>query len=377
MIMTWTDHLGNKYNKVKDMTNTYSVPYQTFKNRLKAGWNLEQALTTPIPDKYKRLRKNASEDVSVAENISDASAVDHLGNRYNTVEEMCTHYDIPVSIFQIRIREKWNLERALTTPVPRAEVKYVDHLGNKFYSLPELCAYYHITPTTYKHREESGWSIEKILTTPVKTPRNKTSNLIDDENGNKFLSFDELSCYYDIPYFGPYNYWCQPIQEYVARCQEFCGAPIYYGPNRETYHNFSQMVEAYGKDVDLVRARLGRGWSLDEALSWPADECSDDLFKDHLGNTFPTKSAMCRFYEINIGTFNLRMRSGWSLEDALTKEVVHNSSVTDHLGNEFKTISEMCEHYNMTKSILNSRIGLGWSLERALTTPVVKYKKGE
>lgn len=43
---------------------------------------------------------------------------DHLGNTFNTILEMCRHYNISSSSFHGRYKlKKWSLEDALTRPV--------------------------------------------------------------------------------------------------------------------------------------------------------------------------------------------------------------------------------------------------------------------
>lgn len=42
-----TDHLGNKFKSIVDMTEFYNIPYNTLYMRLKRKWSLEKALTTP------------------------------------------------------------------------------------------------------------------------------------------------------------------------------------------------------------------------------------------------------------------------------------------------------------------------------------------
>ena len=44
----------------------------------------------------------------------------------------------------------------------------VDHLGNKFKMVKDMCAYYGITESAYQSRKRRGWELERILTTPVK-----------------------------------------------------------------------------------------------------------------------------------------------------------------------------------------------------------------
>ena len=56
--------------------------------------------------------------------------------------------------------------------------------------------------------------------------------------------------------------------------------------------------------------------------------------KDHLGNEFPNKNAMCEYYNIKYSTFKRRIdKQHMSLKDALTIPVEkrHNGSCKDHL----------------------------------------------
>ena len=84
---------------------------------------------------------------------------------------------------------------------------------------------------------------------------------------------------------------------------------------------------------------------------------------DHLGNTFPSESAMCRHYGIATSTFqNRRDNLKMSLKDALTiKPENHTSSrkkCKDHLGNAFPSIASMCEHWNLPRQVYFGRIKL-------------------
>ena len=49
--------------------------------------------------------------------------------------------------------------------------------------------------------------------------------------------------------------------------------------------------------------------------------------------------------------------------------------ITDHLGNKFNTIDDMCNYHNMHKSTYAHRIKTGMTLEQALTIPAKKLKK--
>lgn len=94
---------------------------------------------------------------------------------------------------------------------------------------------------------------------------------------------------------------------------------------------------------------------------------------DHLGNEFPSKSALCRHYNISIVLLTNRLDQGWSLEKALTTPInpVGNigSICKDHLGNQFNTIKEMCAHYGVSYICFYNRMKRGYGLKTALTAP--------
>lgn len=92
---------------------------------------------------------------------------------------------------------------------------------------------------------------------------------------------------------------------------------------------------------------------------------------DHQGNVFPSKQAMCKAYEIPVGTFNDRMKKNWTLEEALTTrpgEIVFkpNKPCTDHLGNEYASLGDKCEQYGVPMSTYCSRIKRGYEEKEAL-----------
>ena len=110
---------------------------------------------------------------------------------------------------------------------------------------------------------------------------------------------------------------------------------------------------------------------------------------DHLGNYFKSVSAMTRHYGIPRLTYISRLKSGWSVEEALTVPVIKDGSnykncksfgnVVDHLGNKFNNTSQMARHWGISPSVFHRRVHVqGLSVEEALTTPISrKYSAQE
>ena len=95
--------------------------------------------------------------------------------------------------------------------------------------------------------------------------------------------------------------------------------------------------------------------------------------KDHLGNEYNSVKEMCQHWGISQANYLYRIKSGLSVNEALTNRVRSRGVVEDHLGNRFNSVEDMCEHWGVPFTTYNARIKLGWSKNRALTTSVQKW----
>ena len=102
-------------------------------------------------------------------------AEDHLGQQFNSTQEMCDFYKIPLKAFYWRRVRGWDLKAALTTPITKV-VK--DHLGHEFSSIKEMCAYWQITTGAFYSRKKTGLDLEKILTVPVAKQHSSLNRVI-------------------------------------------------------------------------------------------------------------------------------------------------------------------------------------------------------
>ena len=94
---------------------------------------------------------------------------------------------------------------------------------------------------------------------------------------------------------------------------------------------------------------------------------------DHLGNEFESTDLMCTYWGISRGTYDNRIRSGLSIEEALTKSTISKTKpkaikTYDHLGNGFGSISAKCRYWKISDKVYRKRIKDGWTEEKALTT---------
>lgn len=104
------------------------------------------------------------------------------------------------------------------------------------------------------------------------------------------------------------------------------------------------------------------------------------IWKDHLGNDFPSLSAMAAFYGLKPCTLVKRLDVyGYSLEKALTAPL-HGASSTpakDHTGCTFPSLAAMARTWGLSSDILHNRLDVyGGDVEKALTVPRRGYQKG-
>lgn len=181
----WSDHLGNKYNSVREMCDNYGISEKVFWSRKRLlKWPLEKILTTPV-----------SNIPSTAIEITD-----HLGNKFKSISDLCRYHNIGLSTFRERRKLGWSVEKALTTPTKKVNMtkqKCTDHLGNEYESLNQMCRAYNIDRSAYTSRLKLGWSQKDALTKP---------NIIYckscvDYNGQEFPTLKDMANYYNLPVY--------------------------------------------------------------------------------------------------------------------------------------------------------------------------------
>ena len=96
---------------------------------------------------------------------------------------------------------------------------------------------------------------------------------------------------------------------------------------------------------------------------------------DHQGRNFKSCEEMCDFWGIDLDVYRCRVHSlKWTKERALTTPVKTRSRLTlptvDHKGRTFESFEELAKHYAMCPKTLKNRLKSGMSLEEALTMPV-------
>lgn len=254
---------------------------------------------------------------------------DHKGQIFPSKVEMCKYYNITIASFDSRINRGWDLETALTKPKgyrPNAKT-YIDHEGNVFDTLIDMANYWNIPDSTLQRRlAVMKLDIKDALTLPT-------------EN----------------------------IKQAQHKCYDHLG---------NEYPSKAAMCEAYNIDRQIYFGRIGIGWSVEKALTTPIDfqPANAKSITDHTGKTYKSISSLCKAWNMTRSTYNARIKSGWTIEQALTtpqKQIrINKQSCFDHKGIEYESLNAMCNQYGIARHTYSTRVDkLGWTIEKALTTP--------
>jgi len=198
-----------------------------------------------------------------------------------------------------------------------------DHLGKEYANYREMAEAYGLTRQQLIQRLYAGRTLEEALTMP--------------RSGNGM----------------------------VVACTDHLG---------KEHHSFAAMAKAYGLSSAMVSRRLNRyGWDLERALTTPAEKEPNAKMvrcRDHLGNEYPSLTAMSEAYQIPYEVFRRRQTAGWDTERILTTPAVKRPAVyVDHKGNEYPRKQDLAKAYGLSATTLTNRLNDGWELEEALTTP--------
>lgn len=208
-------------------------------------------------------------------------------------------------------------------PGSRAGKACADHLGRRFKSVAEMCRHWGVSPATYAGRIRRGNTVGQALTEPAK--------------------------------HGP-----------EKPCTDHKG---------KTYPSQTAMFRAYGINYTVFHYRYEvKNWSLEDALETPladTDMAGAHRCQDHLGNTFPSKKAMCDYWHVPRSLYFTRKKQGLPLEECLRPagraKAAKSGHIKDPDGNAFRNLDEMCAHWNVSKAQYMTNIRNGLDIRQALT----------
>lgn len=151
------DHTGREFNSVKAMSEFWGLPSDTVADRLRKGWPVERALTTPFHGKFRRIadpesgyvypsisecaratglsiatiflrRRGARADLAgYAGRLNSTPARDHRGREYASIAAMADAWGLSRHTVYARLLRDWSIRRALETPVKKCTKRSKNH----------------------------------------------------------------------------------------------------------------------------------------------------------------------------------------------------------------------------------------------------------
>lgn len=171
------DHLGNEYSSFKEMCDHYGLPEKLVEGRLRChGWELKDALTRKKGQK-KPPRQEVAERGHMWERFpwmftgNKKEVIDHEGNTFRNMSQMCECYGISTGAFNGRMNKLnpqtasfSDLKEILESPMRKRSMQVV--IGDKvFPSVAAFCEVTHISDEQYFYLKKSGQMdvLEKIV----------------------------------------------------------------------------------------------------------------------------------------------------------------------------------------------------------------------
>lgn len=193
------DHNGKKYKNIAAMCAAYNIAYRVYSSRIRSGWSVERALTTPVIVHDGKLTEERK-----ALAAKKRECTDHLGKTYKCKKDMCSAYGITAVDYNRRTAAGWTLEQILTTPVGKKTVRIdididrLDFNGERFATYKDLCEKYGMNYNTFGNRISRGWSVEAAVLLPIDDAYHHIP--VCDHNGDQYTSKKEMCAAYNVPY---------------------------------------------------------------------------------------------------------------------------------------------------------------------------------
>lgn len=155
----WQDHLGNEFKTKKAMCEYWGVPTVVFDRR----YNLQLDMKTCLTEKYTPRQSPRKQ------------WKDHLGNKFKNRAEMCRHWGISTGVFAGRYKKGFCLQYCLTGKGYKnikfiaidgrdENAEFIDHVGRRYNSLEEMCSNWNVSVESFKERYKYGYSLQASLT---------------------------------------------------------------------------------------------------------------------------------------------------------------------------------------------------------------------
>ena len=259
----------------------------------------------------------------------------------------------------------------------------VEYNGVKYQSLKEFCYEFELNYELVKRRLRNGWSLEDAIS----KPRERVCTNIAkgfSYNGKEYSSFKsfckEHSLNYDLVKSRLRNGWSledaisKPAR--VRRNMNSRDSNMGFSYNGKEYSSVYSFCKEYGLSYNLVKNRLRSGWSLEDAISKPARMYSN-IAKgfSYNGKEYSSIFSFCKEHGLDYNLIKNRLMRGWSLEDSISKSKENNGKKFIYNDKEYSSIRSFCKEHDLSYSIFYHGLGRGYSIEECIVYQDIDIKK--
>ena len=344
------------------------------------------------------------------------SEVEYNGVKYPNLKEFCYENGLSYGMIRYRLHQGWSLEDVISKPKEITSVgKQFIYNGKEYSSLTSFCKEYSLNYDLVKSRLKYGWSFEDAISKP-KQERNTVlydgkfyksiTELAKDVGISVHTIRSRLNSGYSVEesiIISDIELKKQSDLSYECKCRH-CGlkflgtlktAKKHASQHKEDYKNttiegaFNNIryikVEYKGVkypslkdfccelelDYGLVKSRLSNGWSLEDAVSKQVRRTAHKEFS-YNGKEYSSLSSFCRENDLSYHLVRNRLGYGWSFEDAIGKSKETGKQFI-YGGKKYSSIKSFCKENGLSYSLVNGRLRLGWSFEDAVSEPKQEY----
>lgn len=216
---------------------------------------------------HTRLKGKGVISKSLVDELVSSTSIKFRGKVYKTYSDLAKDYGFSLSYLSSKLSKGISLEEAVNSYKGHEGFK-VDHLGNKFRSVEEMTDYWGISLKAYNKRRDRGWSLEKILTTPVR--ENPEAKECVDFKGNVFPSMQSMAKEYGVSHASILYHTRKgktPAEALKHLLTEGKAKRKVADHKGNSFSSNTEMAKYYNVNFDTFRDRIKRGWSLEEALT--------------------------------------------------------------------------------------------------------------
>lgn len=143
--------------------------------------------------------------------------------------------------------------------------------------------------------------------------------------------------------------------------------------NGVKYPNLKEFCYENGLSYGMIRYRLHKGWSLEDAIGKPKEITSVGKQFIYNGKEYSSLTSFCKENGLSYSLVNGRLRLGWSFEDAVSEPKQEYTVFYD--GKFYRSVIKLAKDIGISPTTIKSRLKSGYSLEESIVISDIKIKK--